>query len=85
MSIWSRMAEAIAALTSGEGLSAVFEKLRAAPDRTVGFEIAVIALGAKMAKALDPKAPNKPDVHGGVKGKRKSKKDRLREAAAKKL
>ena len=34
---------------------------------------------------LDPKAPNKPDVHGGVKGKRKSKKDRLREAAAKKL
>lgn len=51
MSIWSRMAEAIAALASGEGLSAVFEKLRAAPDRTVGFAIAVIALGAKMAKA----------------------------------
>ena len=51
MSIWSRMAEAIAALASGEGLSAVFEKLRASPDRTVGFAIAVIALGAKMAKA----------------------------------
>ncbi|MFT5583479.1 MAG: ATP-dependent RNA helicase RhlE [Cognaticolwellia sp.] len=33
---------------------------------------------------LDPKAPNKPDINGGVKGKRKSKKDRLREAAAKK-
>lgn len=51
MSIWSRMAEAIAALANGEGLSAVFDKLRAAPDRTVGFAIAVIALGAKMAKA----------------------------------
>ncbi|EBA12553.1 molecular chaperone DjiA [Roseobacter sp. CCS2] len=51
MSIWSRMAEAIAALTKGEGLSAVFEKLRASPDRTVAFAIAVIALGAKMAKA----------------------------------
>ena len=51
MSIWTRMAEAIAALAKGEGLSAVFEKLRAAPDRTVAFAIAVIALGAKMAKA----------------------------------
>ncbi|MCK0096332.1 molecular chaperone DjiA [Yoonia sp. F2084L] len=51
MSIWSRMAEAIAALAKGEGLSAVFDKLRAAPDRTVAFAIAVIALGAKMAKA----------------------------------
>ncbi len=51
MSIWSRMADAIAALASGEGLSAVFEKLRASPDRTVAFAIAVIALGAKMAKA----------------------------------
>ncbi len=51
MSIWSRMAEAIAALAKGEGLSAVFEKLRSSPDRTVGFAIAVIALGAKMAKA----------------------------------
>ena len=51
MSIWSRMAEAIAALAKGEGLSAVFDKLRASPDRTVGFTIAVIALGAKMAKA----------------------------------
>ncbi|MEJ8561066.1 molecular chaperone DjiA [Yoonia sp. GPGPB17] len=51
MSIWSRMAEAIAALAKGEGLSAVFDKLRASPDRTVAFAIAVIALGAKMAKA----------------------------------
>lgn len=51
MSIWSRMGEAIAALAAGEGLSAVFEKFRTSPDRTVGFAIAVIALGAKMAKA----------------------------------
>lgn len=51
MSIWSRIADAIAALTAGEGLSVVFEKLRLAPDLSVGFTIAVIALGAKMAKA----------------------------------
>ena len=51
MSIWSRMADAIAALAKGEGLSAVFDKLRASPDKTVAFAIAVIALGAKMAKA----------------------------------
>ena len=51
MSIWSRIADAIAALAAGEGLSAVFERLRNPPDRTVAFTIAVIALGAKMAKA----------------------------------
>lgn len=51
MSIWSRISEAIAALAAGEGLSTIFEKLRAPPDRSVGFTIAVIALGAKMAKA----------------------------------
>lgn len=51
MSIWSRIADALSALASGEGLSAVFEKLRVSPDRSVGFTIAVIALGAKMAKA----------------------------------
>jgi len=51
MSIWSRIADAIAALAKGEGLSEVFEKLRTSPDRSVGFTIAVIALGAKMAKA----------------------------------
>lgn len=51
MSIWSRIADALSALAHGEGLSAVFEKLRASPDRTVAFTIAVIALGAKMAKA----------------------------------
>ena len=51
MSIWSRITEALAALTSGQGLSAVFDQLRSPPERSVGFTIAVIALGAKMAKA----------------------------------
>jgi len=51
MSIWSRIAEAISALRAGESLSEVFERLRGEPDRSVGFTIAVIALGAKMAKA----------------------------------
>ena len=51
MSIWTRIAEAIGALLEGEPLSAVFEKLTTPPEHTVGFTIAVIALGAKMAKA----------------------------------
>ena len=51
MSIWKRISDALAALAKGEGLSAVFEKLRTPPERTIGFTIAVIALGAKMAKA----------------------------------
>jgi DnaJ like chaperone protein len=53
MSLWTRIFEAIAALASGEGLAAVFDHLRggAVPERSVGFTIAVIALGAKMAKA----------------------------------
>ena len=51
MSLWKRIADALAALAQGEGLSAVFDKLRTPPERTIGFTIAVIALGAKMAKA----------------------------------
>ena len=53
MSIWTRIADAISALATGEGLSVVLDRLRAAPsaERSVGFTIAVIALGAKMAKA----------------------------------
>lgn len=51
MSIWSRIAEALSALSKGEGLSAVFDRLRTPPERSVAFAIAVIALGAKMAKA----------------------------------
>jgi DnaJ like chaperone protein len=51
MSIWTRIADALAALASGEALSALFDRLRAPPERSVGFTIAVIALGAKIAKA----------------------------------
>ncbi|MEP2030937.1 MAG: molecular chaperone DjiA [Paracoccaceae bacterium] len=51
MSLWSRISEALSALTQGESLTAVFEKLRAPPERSVAFAIAIIALGAKMAKA----------------------------------
>ena len=53
MSIWSRIAAALAALATGEGLSVIFDRLRGspAPERSVGFTIAVIALGSKMAKA----------------------------------
>lgn len=50
-SLWSRLSGALAALGRGEELSAVFDRLRTPPERTVGFTIAVIALGAKMAKA----------------------------------
>ena len=51
MSIWTRIADALGALRQGEGLSAVFDRLRTPPERTAAFAIAVIALGAKMAKA----------------------------------
>lgn len=51
MSIWSRISDALSALSQGESLSAVFDRLRAPPERSVAFAIAVIALGAKMAKA----------------------------------
>ncbi|MBM1634078.1 molecular chaperone DjiA [Sulfitobacter mediterraneus] len=51
MSIWTRITEALSALTSGQGLGEVFDRLRSPPERSVAFTIAVIALGAKMAKA----------------------------------
>ncbi|VAW01885.1 DnaJ-like protein DjlA [hydrothermal vent metagenome] len=51
MTIWARISEALSALTKGEGLSAVFDRLRTPPERSVAFTIAVIALSAKMAKA----------------------------------
>ena len=51
MSLWSRIAEALAALARGESLAEVFDRLRSPPERSVAFAIAVIALGAKMAKA----------------------------------
>ena len=51
MSIWTRITDALAALRSGESLAEVFASLRTPPERTAAFAIAVIALGAKMAKA----------------------------------
>jgi DnaJ like chaperone protein len=51
MSIWTRIAAALSALASGESLGDVFDRLRAAPESSVAFTIAVIALGAKVSKA----------------------------------
>lgn len=53
MSLWTRISAALSALAKGESLSVVFDHLRSAPEpeRSVGFTIAVIALGAKLAKA----------------------------------
>lgn len=51
MSIWTRITDALSALAAGEGLAAVFDKLRAPPERSIAFTIAVVSLGAKMAKA----------------------------------
>lgn len=51
MSLWTRISDALAALAKGEGLAEVFDRLRTPPERSVGFTIAIIALGAKMAKA----------------------------------
>ncbi len=51
MSIWSRISEALSALAKGESLATVLEKLKSPPERSIAFTIAVIALGAKMAKA----------------------------------
>lgn len=51
MSIWERISAALAALVQGESLSSVLDHLRGTPEHSVGFTIAVIALGAKLAKA----------------------------------
>jgi len=51
MSLWTRISDALSALTAGESLSDVFAHLRTPPEKRMGFAIAVIALGAKMAKA----------------------------------
>lgn len=51
MSVWRRIREALAALGRGEPLARVFERLSKPPEHTVAFTIAVIALGAKLAKA----------------------------------
>lgn len=51
MSVWTSIATALASLGLGDSLASLFERLRAPPERSVAFTIAVIALGAKMAKA----------------------------------
>lgn len=51
MSIWTRILEALKALGAGVSLASVFEHFRSEPERRMGFTIAVIGLGAKMAKA----------------------------------
>lgn len=51
MSIWSRILDALAAIKAGESFSTVLEKLTTPPEKSVAFTIAVIGLGAKMAKA----------------------------------
>lgn len=51
MTIWQRISEFLTALSDGEPLSEAFNRLRTPPEKTVAFAIAVIALGAKMAKA----------------------------------
>ena len=53
MSIWTRISAALSALPTGEGLGTLLDRLRAspAPERSVAFTIAVIALGAKIAKS----------------------------------
>jgi DnaJ like chaperone protein len=51
MSIWSRITRTVAALVRrGESLLRVFERRRP-PEASVAFTIAIISLGAKMAKA----------------------------------
>lgn len=51
MSIWTRITDVMSKLATGEPLDAVFDRLNAPPERSIAFTIAVIALGAKMAKA----------------------------------
>jgi DnaJ like chaperone protein len=52
MSLWSRITETLARLAPGSRLSDLFDGMRnRKPERSVAFTIAVIALGAKMAKA----------------------------------
>ncbi len=52
MSIWTRISDAISALVArGQALSAMFDRRRRPPEASVAFTIAVVGLGAKMAKA----------------------------------
>ena len=51
LSIWTRVTDLLSRLKGGEPLSSLFERLTTPPEKTVGFAIATVALGAKIAKA----------------------------------
>ena len=51
MSIWTRISDRLSRLAKGEGLAALFERPAKPPEMSVAFTIAVVALGAKIAKA----------------------------------
>jgi len=51
VSIWSRLQDFLRSLGDGASLETALARLRREPEDTVAFAIAVIALGAKMAKA----------------------------------
>ena len=51
MSIWKRIGDVLRVFVSSNSLSDVFQNLSTAPEKKIGFTIAVIALSAKMAKA----------------------------------
>lgn len=50
-SVWERVRDLLARLRPREGLLHFLARLRTPPERSVGFAIATIALGAKIAKA----------------------------------
>ncbi|WP_088286030.1 DEAD/DEAH box helicase [Ideonella sp. A 288] len=59
------------------------QQQRVPRERVPGFEPAPRAMAPEgCASAPDPTAPAGADPHGGIKGHRKSRKDKLREAAA---
>lgn len=51
MSLWSKITQAIDALSKGASFSEVLASFTKPPERSVAFAIAVIGLSAKMAKA----------------------------------
>ena len=50
MSIWRKIIEAVQSLVKGDSLGDIFRS-KHPPERTVAFTVAVVALGAKIAKA----------------------------------
>ncbi|MEM1344896.1 MAG: molecular chaperone DjiA [Pseudomonadota bacterium] len=51
MSVWTRIRDAITALAEGTPLSEILARFSRPPEQSAAFAIAVIALGAKIAKA----------------------------------